>query len=135
MGGRQLVTRTAPFAGPVAGGLIVSRAGLDVSFAAGAAGFLGMLVILLMLRRRLPDAPIATGSPRVLEHLGAGFRVIGARPALVTALGLTTAFAAFILPLTSLLVPLLARSQAGRRIKPACCPASTVRLWPWWPGG
>ncbi|GAB3531001.1 MFS transporter [Arthrobacter tecti] len=111
MGGRQIVGQLAAFVGPVAGGFLVSLAGLAISFTAGAVGFLGMLFVLMLLRRHLPTAPNAGCRPRMGEHLAAGLRVIWQRPTLVAVVGLTTAFAAFIVPLTPLLLPLLGRTE------------------------
>lgn len=111
MAARQLTAHLTAFAGPVLGGLVVSLVGFSLSFAAGATGFLGMLVILLSIRRYLPTEPAPQGGTNLLEQAREGIRVVATAPLLRTIVGLTGAFAAFIVPVAPLLIPLLVRSR------------------------
>ncbi|MDG4797909.1 MFS transporter [Micromonospora sp. WMMD1082] len=115
MSARHLAGQLAVFAGPSLGGLVLAVAGLAGVALANAATFLVMLTILLLLRRpgdllRPPEdrrAPQPVG-PAVLDGLRLGWRHHTLRPALLV----TGVAAGFLLPVSSLLVPLLARERA-----------------------
>jgi len=111
MAARQLATNLTAFAGPVLGGLVISRAGFSLSFAVGAAGFFGMLGILLTMRRHLPTRSAQPSGSNLVEQAREGIRVVSTVPLLRTIVGLTGAFAAFIVPAAPLLIPLLARAR------------------------
>lgn len=112
MAGRQLVVYFASVAGPVLGGVAVSTAGLPLSLALGAAGFAGMLLILLVLRRRVSyraaepaETPIP---PAVLVQMTQGLHLTWRSPLLRAVVMMTAAFALFALPVAPMLVPVLA---------------------------
>ncbi|GAA3343287.1 hypothetical protein GCM10020358_41630 [Amorphoplanes nipponensis] len=110
---RQLAGQLVASAGPPLGALVVAAAGIAAAALGNAATFALMAVVLLALRRGgtgpLP-APAVRGEGlwrRVVDgvRLAAGDGIV--RPALA----LTAAAAAFWLPVTGLLVPLLARQR------------------------
>lgn len=109
---RQLITYGSGVAGPVFGGVAVSAAGLPLAFGLGTVGFLGMLVILLILRTRVSFAPTPQTDhaqrPHTLAQAKEGIILVWTSPLLRGIALLTVAFAAFVLPVTSLLIPLLA---------------------------
>lgn len=113
---RQLVAHGSQLVGPVLGGLAVGFAGLPLAFALGGAGFAGMAVILLALRRRMPMRPPhrhdgAAGEPGLWSRMGAGLSVVLRSPVLRGISVLVAAFAAFVIPFSALLVPVLARAR------------------------
>ncbi|AGZ45169.1 MFS transporter [Actinoplanes friuliensis] len=100
---RQLAGQAVAFAGPPLGGVVVAAAGLAAAALANAASFALVAVVLIALRR--PVRPAAR-SP-IMD----GWRTAFADPVLRPALLLTAAAAAFLLPVSGLLVPLLARQR------------------------
>ncbi|WP_431726851.1 MFS transporter [Verrucosispora sp. TAA-831] len=117
MSARQLAGQLALFAGPVLGGLLLAPVGLAGAALVNAATFAVMLSILVTLRRgrhRVPDAAPASdpASAPVWRAALDGLRVAAGHPALRPALLLTGAAAGFLLPVSSLLLPLLARERA-----------------------
>lgn len=111
MAARQLVQYATGFAGPVLGGVVVSVAGLGPSFAVGAVGYLGMLLVLALLRKRLPFQPLAAPGPTLVAQAREGVKLVLSSPMLRAIVGLTGSFAAFIVPVAPLLIPLLARAR------------------------
>lgn len=113
MAARQVVIYFASVLGPALGGVVVSAQGLPLSFGLGAAGFSGMLLILLLVRRRVwintDDA--AAGGSHVLGQIGAGLALVWRSGLLRGVFMMTAAFAFFVLPVTVMLVPLTARSH------------------------
>ncbi|WP_265522785.1 MFS transporter [Oerskovia flava] len=103
--GQQLA---ATLAGPLAGA-IYGAAGLPGAALLNAATFAVLLALLLHLRRRHPEpaAPDVGTSP--WADLREGIVVVTTDPLLRAALLLVAAGAAFVLPLTPLLLPLLGR--------------------------
>jgi MFS family permease len=113
---RQVAGQVGTLAGPPAGGLLVAAAGLAAAALANAVTFAAMLLVLAMLRPR-PAARAALQSQRSGPDQGwwaavsAGIRLVLGDPPLRTALLLTVVAAGFLLPVASLLVPLLARDR------------------------
>ncbi|MCC3278474.1 MFS transporter [Arthrobacter sp. zg-Y40] len=108
---RQIVLQLIGVAGPVLGGAVVMVLSLQGGTAAAAAGFAVMFLILLTLRtRRLPVARASSGrnlSVAVRDGLAYALRT----PAVRVILVLLAFIAGFVIPLTGLLLPLLARDQ------------------------
>ena len=117
---RQLAGQVVAFTGPPLGALVVASAGIAAAALGNAATFALMAVVLLGLRRGAGQA----GHVRASPALGApvrgdglwrqavdGVRTAAADRLLRPALVLTAAAAAFLLPVSGLLVPLLARER------------------------
>ena len=102
--GSQLVTMIG---GPI-GGAVVGLAGFAAAAWADAATFAVVLVVLIAIRPRF-DAPAPDRAESVLRSAADGVRVVVRTPGLGPALLLVGGAAGFIIPSTSLLVPLLAR--------------------------
>jgi len=102
--GSQLVT---VIGGPV-GGAVVAFAGFAAAAWSDAASFAIVLAVLIVIRPRL-DVPIGARTESVLRSAVDGFRVAVRTPGLGPALLLVAGAAGFVIPTTSLLVPLLAR--------------------------
>lgn len=95
--------------GPV-GGALVAAGGLVVVAAIDASTFAVVLVVLLLVRpHHRPPAPAARRS--MLRDAAGGVRLVLADPSLRVLLAATGVVAAFVLPMTSLCVPLLVRGQ------------------------
>ncbi|WP_018791070.1 MFS transporter [Salinispora arenicola] len=112
MSARQAIGQLATFAGPSMGGLIVAAAGLAAAAFLNAATFVVMAVIMVGLRPRSTPAdtpPPAGGSS--LRRSADGLRVAWSDPLLRPALGLIAAAAGFLLPVSGLLIPLLATQR------------------------
>ncbi|MEV6815969.1 MFS transporter [Micromonospora sp. NPDC051296] len=134
MSARQVAGQLAVFAGPPLGSLVLAAAGLAGVALANAAGFLVVLSILVALRPRAggssgpgegrssdPGAGRASDAregrtadpvPSVWRAAVDGLRIAASHSALRPALLLTGVAAGFLLPVSSLLVPLLARERA-----------------------
>ncbi|MEU8658577.1 MFS transporter [Actinoplanes philippinensis] len=111
MSARQVVGQLATFAGPSAGGLLVATAGLATVAFVNAGTYVVMAAILVGLRPRSAPAtppPPAGGGVRSAVD---GLRVAWSDPVLRPALGLIAATAAFLLPVSGLLIPLLATER------------------------
>lgn len=102
--GSQLVTMIG---GPV-GGAVVAFAGFAAAAWSDAASFAIVLAVLIVIHPRF-DVPIRPGTESVLRSAVDGFRVAVRTPGLGPALLLVAGAAGFVIPGTSLLVPLLAR--------------------------
>lgn len=113
MAARQVVIYFASVLGPALGGVVVSAQGLPLSFGLGAAGFAGMLLILLLVRRRVrintDDA--AAERANMLAQIRDGLALVWRSGLLRGVFMMTAAFAFFVLPVTTMLVPLTARSH------------------------
>ncbi|MFF0717937.1 MFS transporter [Micromonospora sp. NPDC003816] len=116
MSARQLAGQLALFAGPALGGLLLASVGLAGAALVNAATFAVMLSILVALHRRYRSTDDASASgPEAAPVWRAaldGLRVAATHPALRPTLLLTGAAAAFLLPVSSLVLPLLARERA-----------------------
>ncbi|MDR7274771.1 MFS transporter [Catenuloplanes atrovinosus] len=111
MAGRQIAAQAAALAGPALGGAAVTVAGPAPVMAANAVTFAAMALLLARLRRFLVPASPAAAGPAARSMLD-GVRVLAADPVLRPALLLTTAAAGFLLPVSGLLLPLLARDRS-----------------------
>lgn len=112
MAARQLVAQASAFVGPALGG-IVAAVGVALSLGVGALGFASMLAVLLMIRRHLPMAPADGGTQESLLARARGAADTAWKlPPLRVATMLTGGFSLFILPLTSLLIPLFGKANA-----------------------
>lgn len=112
---RQALIQLTAAAGPAAGGVVVVWLTLGGSAAAAAVGYLFMFLVLLSLRRSVPAPSPATAAAvvrrSVLRDAADGLRMAWVRPEIRAVLGLLAAISGLVLPLTTLLVPLLARSR------------------------
>lgn len=124
---RQALIQLTAAAGPAAGGFVVAWLTLGGSAAAAAAGYLLMFTVLLCLRRAVPAArrpalspsPAPDASPEtrpaarssMLREAADGLRVAWRLTQIRAVLGLLAAVSGLVLPLTTLLVPLLGRSR------------------------
>jgi hypothetical protein len=99
---------TSMFGGPV-GGVLVAFAGFAAASAADAASFAVVLAALIAIRPRVipPDALRRS----VLRESVDGIRVAVRAPGLVALLLLVAGVAGFVIPVTSLLVPLITRQH------------------------
>lgn len=140
---RQMVTYFASVIGPALGGVAVTVAGLPLSFALGSAGFAGMLLILLMVRRHLPDpaeAPVVE-RPSIIGQVSDGLSLVLTTPVLRAVLIMTAAFALFVLPLTSIMVPVVGRDRgweaalAGTAAGAFSAGMAVLAVWVMWRSG
>ena len=115
MSARQMAGQLVAFAGPALGGLVVAATGLAAvglaaAAAANAATFALMAAVLIAIRPQRVEAEPG-GREALWRQAVDGLRTAAAdrvlRPALLT----TAAAAAFLLPVSGLLVPLLARQR------------------------
>ncbi|HWS31692.1 MAG TPA: MFS transporter [Actinoplanes sp.] len=109
MSARQVAGQMATFAGPAAGGLLIAAAGLVAAAFVNATTFLVMALVLVGLRPRAEmSAPAPAAGGGGLRGAVDGVRVAWSEPVLRTALGLVAVAAGFLLPVSGLLIPLLA---------------------------
>ncbi|WP_344262951.1 MFS transporter [Streptomyces sodiiphilus] len=110
---RQTGQQLMMFTGGALGGVLVAAAGLGGAALANAVTFAAMLSVLLWLRGRITEPPPRPrdGGPGLLSDIGDGLRIAWGEPVLRAALMLTAAAAGFLLPVVTLLGPLLARAQ------------------------
>jgi MFS family permease len=112
---RALALRNAGFqfasltGGPL-GGLLVALAGIGAALGVNAASYLLVLAVMLRLRPAVPAVPGSRGS--LIREMADGLRVAARVPALRLVLLLYALAGGFVLPIGSLLVPLLARERA-----------------------
>lgn len=140
---RQMVVYFASVIGPVLGGVVVSAAGLRLSLALGSAGFVGMLLILLLVRRRLQQKPgdDAARRPHLLAQVRDGLAFTVTTDLLRAVLIMTSAFALFVLPLTSIMVPVVARDRgwdaalAGTTAGAFGAGMAALSVWVMWRSG
>lgn len=107
---RQAGGQVVSLVGAPLGSLLVVATGLVGVLLVDALTF-GLVLITLVLIRPMVDVPVAAGGG-LLRAAVDGVRVSARHPVLRPALLLTGAFAGFVLPVISLLVPLLARQHA-----------------------
>jgi MFS family permease len=107
---RQAGGQVASLLGAPLGGVLVATAGLSGAALVDAGTFAVVLVVLLRVR---PAFDVARSSRKESLLAGAvdGVRIAAKDPVLRPALLLTAAAAAFLLPVVSLLIPLLARQD------------------------
>ncbi|GAA3287392.1 hypothetical protein GCM10017708_04580 [Arthrobacter citreus] len=127
MAARQALIQLTAAAGPAAGGVVVTWLTLGGSAAAAAVGYLFMFAVLLSLRGAATAATGGSGAaaagtapahvpataPRrsILREAADGLRLAWSLPPVRAVLGLLAAVSGLVLPLTTLLVPLLARHR------------------------
>jgi hypothetical protein len=119
MSARQVGGQLTSFAGAPLGGVVVATLGLAAAALADALTFAAMLVILVILRPRSPQPP---GPPPqgVWRHMVDGVRVAVADRLLRPALLLVAAAAGLLLPVSGLVVPLLARERSWSGAATGC---------------
>jgi MFS family permease len=131
---RQALIQLTAAAGPAAGGVVVAWLTLGGSAAAAAVGYLFMFLVLLSLGRAAiaatgtiggaglaaPEsapahapvtAPVTSPHRSILREAADGLRLAWSLPQVRAVLGLLAAVSGLVLPLTTLLVPLLARNR------------------------
>ncbi len=96
--------------GGPAGGLVVAAAGFAAAAWADSATFAIVLVVLILIRGRADAAP-AGPHRNVVRDAADGVRIAVRTPGLGAALLLVAGSAGFIIPVSSLLIPLLARTH------------------------
>lgn len=117
MAARQLIIQLCNVFGPVCGGLAVAFAGLTASFGIAAVGFMMMWVTLFVIRGRLPMSPAASSSSSIIQSMQAGLSVVRGSKVLSTGLAATALFSALVLPIPSLMLPLMATEfQWGSKV-------------------
>jgi len=130
---RQSATQIVGLVGAPAGGALVAVGGLVVVAGVDAATFAVVLAVLLVIRPRRLVAPPAAGTS-VLRDVVNGVRLVTADRSLRALLVATGFVAAFVLPMTSLCVPLLVRghgwssSVAGLIVGASACGGLAVSL-------
>ncbi|HEY3560033.1 MAG TPA: MFS transporter [Kribbella sp.] len=107
---RTSATQVITLAGGPVSGLLVATAGLVGALMLDGATFAVQFLVLLTLRPPY-DVPPSTDRPSVVRAALDGLRVAIGDPVLRMVLGVVALVAAFVLPVTSLCVPLLARSH------------------------
>ena len=107
---RQSGSQLVSMAGGPLGGALVAVAGLAAVAWVDAATFLVVLIVLVLIRAR-PDSVSPVRSSSVLGDAVDGVRVAAGTPALRSTLLLVAGVAGFVIPGSSLLVPLLARDH------------------------
>lgn len=105
--GQQLVT----LIGPATGGLVVHQFGLRGSALAETVGATAMSVLAVRFRG-VTTAAAATGDGSLRQRLLGGLRVVAANRVLLLLVLSLVALAGFVLPITSFLVPVLARHRS-----------------------
>ena len=105
----QVGSRLVSMAGAPAGGALVGLAGFTAASAADSVSFAAVLAALIAVRPRFtpPDGPRRS----VLREAADGIRVALRTPGLAALLLLVGGVAGFVIPVTSLLVPLIARQH------------------------
>jgi MFS family permease len=109
---RQIAGQLTAFAAAPLGGLVVATAGLPAAALLDAATFAGMLVVLFLLRPRMPvGEPSSAPVTAVWREVGDGIALTLRDPLLRPALLLAAAAAGLLLPVGGLLVPLLGHDR------------------------
>lgn len=109
---RQIVFQLMGLVGPALGALVVVALSLTGSALAAAAGFILMFFILLTLRSRRLSVVPPVGGESLNSSVKQGIRYAATTPRIRTILILLVAITGFVLPLTSLLIPLHVRDQS-----------------------
>ena len=108
---RQSTSQLVTMAGAPLGGAVVAFAGLAAAAWVDAASFALVLAVLLSVRRRIAVVATSQRTESVLVAARDGLRICRRTPGLGAALLLAAGAAGFVIPSTSLLVPLLARHR------------------------
>jgi hypothetical protein len=107
MAARQVVGRVVVLAGAPLGGVLVAAAGLSAALVFDVLTFAVMLVVMSAIR--VPGGAPSSAAGNLLAEMGEGIRAAYRDPLLRAALILVGAVAGFLIPIGSLMVPLLAR--------------------------
>jgi hypothetical protein len=107
---RSIATTSARFGGAALGGVVFAVAGMAGASLLDAATFAVMLLVLVLIRP-ISTPPSPTSRPGVFREAVDGLRLAAREPLLRTLLLLVACGAGFLLPVSSLLVPLLARDH------------------------
>lgn len=105
---RQVVGRIVVFAGAPLGGVLVAAGGLALSLLFDAATFAVMLVVLVCVR--VPRWTRENSKRGMLWEIGDGLRLVAKEPLLRATMILVGAAAGFLLPVMTLVVPLVAHA-------------------------
>ena len=111
MAARQLTGQVAAFGGAPLGGLLVALAGLTAAALFDAATFALMFLVLLLIRPRDSPGDGRQPGPSLWRRSLDGLRVVAVDRTLRLSLLLVSAAAGLLLPVSSLLVPLLGRER------------------------
>jgi hypothetical protein len=111
MAARQLTGQVAAFAGAPLGGLLVALTGLAAAAFFDAATFALMFLVLVLLRPRDAPGSAQEPSPALWRRAVDGLRLVATDRALRPAMLLVCAAGGLLLPVSSLLVPLLGRER------------------------
>lgn len=104
---RQVVGRTVELVGAPIGGFIVGLVGLSGVLLFDAMTFVLMLTVLFFVR--VPGRIEKARKKGILQEMGRGVRLVAQEPLLRATMVLIAVAAGFLLPVTALMVPLLAR--------------------------
>jgi MFS family permease len=107
---RQTIAQIVGFAGGPVGGIVMAGAGFAAAAGLDAVTFALILVSLLLVRQAV-RAPATPSGASLLVGVADGVRVAFGRPVLRRMLPMVGVAAGFLLPVSSLLVPLLARTR------------------------
>jgi hypothetical protein len=111
MAARQLTGQVAAFGGAPLGGLLVALAGLTAAALFDAATFALMFLVLLLIRPRDSPGDGQQPGPSLWRRSLDGLRAVAVDRTLRLSLLLVSAAAGLLLPVSSLLVPLLGRER------------------------
>ncbi|WP_160050995.1 MULTISPECIES: MFS transporter [unclassified Nocardiopsis] len=111
MAARQIVLQGTALCGPPLGGAALTLAGLPATYAIGALAYLVMLAVLLRVRSRARRTPSADTAPGPHHRVGRGLAIVFGAPVLRAVVLLTGAFAVFVIPFSSLLVPVVCAAR------------------------
>ena len=111
MAARQVAGQVAGTLGPPLGGVAIAVVGLGGVSVIDSASFGAMLVVLLLLKRRLPTELASTPESGLLSRAADGLRLSVRNATLRPLLLLVAVAAGCLLPVTSLLVPLMVREK------------------------
>jgi MFS family permease len=106
---RQVVGQVASISGRLVGGVLVTIGGVALASVVNASTYLVVFVVLLLLQVQIPvrqERPVGT-----VRSIGAGLTFVAGDRVLRSVVALTGAVAGFLLPLSTLLVPLIARDR------------------------
>ncbi|WP_329459612.1 MFS transporter [Streptomyces sp. NBC_01497] len=104
---RQVVGRVVALCGAPIGGFVVGLSGLDGALLLDAVTFTLMLVVLFFVR--VPGRIEQTPEKGIFQEMGRGVRLVAQEPLLRATMALIAVSAGLLLPVTALMVPLLAR--------------------------
>jgi hypothetical protein len=110
MAAEQVLRQCSAFTAPPLGGVVVATMGIAGAAAAEAVGAACMLALMLVVRKSAADPDPIAPEPFMAQVVD-GFRVTVGTPLLRGLLVVLVVVAGFLIPVTSLLVPILAREN------------------------